>query len=307
MLRPEEQASILTDEYISFAFELFVNRPPTSEELSRLHKTAKSPRGLANHFFRTREFRKKLAAHQAMVAQRNPPALIHLHIPKCGGTSLTSIIGASRGSGESLAIDHGDIERFLQMPDSELRRLDFIFGHLEYGFASNLPQGAVYVCALRRPGPRVYSFFNYVKQTREHPFHSVLNDAGMDFGQFIEFANANSDLRTECENGQVKRIAGEMKSPSPPVELELFQRAVRNMLSDNMIFGLTEHLDLLLKNLQQRHMIGPYKNVIENVSASSVSFEDAIRSLSDFQLGVLEEFTYWDNMLYDIAKMYVLG
>ena len=307
MLRPEEQASILTDENILFAFELFVNRPPTSEELSRLHKTTKSPRGLANHFFRSREFRKRLAAHQAMVAQRNPPALIHLHIPKCGGTSLTSIIGASRGSGESLAIDHGDIERFLQTPDSELRRLSFIFGHLEYGFASNLPQGAVYVCALRRPGPRIYSYFNYVKQTQAHPLHSFVYNADMSFGQFLEFANSNEGQRFECENGQVKRLAGKMQILSPSVDRELFQRAIRNMFADDMIIGLTENLDLLLQKLQQRDFIGKYTVVVKNALSSSDSFEDAISSLSDFQLGVLQDFTYWDNMLYDIAESYVLG
>lgn len=307
MLRPEEQASILTDENILFAFELFMNRLPTSDELSKLRRTAKSPKSLANHFFRTREFRKRLAAHQAMVAQRNPPALIHLHIPKCGGTSLTSIIGESWDPGETLAIDHKDIGEFLQTPDSELRRLKFIFGHLEYGFASNLSQGAVYVCALRRPGARIYSYFNYVKRTQAHPLHSFVYNADMSFGQFLEFANSDAGQRFECENGQVKRLAGKMQILSPSVDRELFQRAVRNMFADDMIIGLTENLDLLLQKLQQREFIGNYTVVVKNALSSSDSFEDAIRSLSDFQLGVLEEFTYWDNMLYDIAKMYVLG
>ncbi len=79
------------------------------------------------------------------------------------------------------------------------------------------------------------------------------------------------------------------------------------MFADDMIIGLTENLDLLLQKLQQREFIGNYTVVVKNALSSSDSFEDAIRSLSDFQLGVLGDFTYWDSMLYDIAKSYVLG
>ena len=307
MRRPEETASILSDEDISFAFELFVNRLPTSEELAQIRPTAVSIKRLSNQFLRSQEFGRRWEKHRATLASNFPPALVLLHIPKAAGTSVRSILEKSFGYVDTLALDPAAVPDFANRPTVERRKLRFIHGHLVYGLDAFLPQGCIYITVLRRPEERLFSFFKYLLRTPENRMYPILKSAAMSFGDFLEYANSDMGLFVEVNNGQVRRLSGRMSGGGIGQEHAVFQSAVKNAFASNMIVGLSENLDLFLQDLFNRKLISSIKNEYINVAPKSQSFNDAILELTVGQAALLAEYTHWDNLLYSMCESYILG
>ncbi len=236
------------------------------------------------------------------------PALIHLHIPKSAGTSLTSILAANFKAGEKFALNAPELPAFEALPDAQRGRFRLVFGHLEHGVGQRLPQGCIYICALRKPGPRLLSYYRYMKRREDHPMYKALNARNMSFGEFLESCvDDYPEQRPEVDNGQIRRLAGRMHQNGIGDEHNLFRAAVINAFSPNMVFGLTEHLDLLLKDLVARKLIRKYQTVVANAAPETVNFDEVRDGLTDDQRRLLDLFTVWDDKFYDICENYILG
>lgn len=238
-----------------------------------------------------------------------PPVLIHLHIPKSAGTSLTAILASNFGPGEKLALDPTQLGTLDAMPPKAMARLRLVFGHLPHGVGRHLRgRQPMYVCALREAGPRLLSYYRYMKRREDHPMYRLMNDRDMSFGEFLEHCvTGDPGQRPEADNGQMRRLAGHLGVPGIGREPELFRSALRNLMAPDMVFGLTERFGALLEDLVRRGLITDYETVVANAAPESASFEEARASLTARQQEILESFTCWDRALYDVCKTYLFG
>lgn len=298
----------LDSDTIQLAYRLFLNRTASEAEVANMERAAPTLTAMRQLFLNSSEF--MLSMRAAMRQSQTGPAstLIHLHIPKTAGTTLTQILGRVGGPGRSLTVGDYNMQELLDLPPAERRQLRFIFGHMSHGVARHLPQYSTYISVLRRPGPRILSYFHYVRRTTDHPSHEVLFSNRMGFGDFLEFAAATPGQRLEVDNGQIRRLSGRVTQvESIGQERELFDRALGNIFAPDMIYGLTEHFDDFLSRLRARGMIERSDSERMNASPERNDLDSELERLTDSQRTLFDEFTVWDDHFYSICEAAYFG
>ncbi len=270
--------------------------------------------GLRRTFLLSEEFAARFAAMrpQRDTADRqphtasSPPLLVHLHVPKTAGTSLTQILASNFQDGEKLALDAGQREILAGLPVSTRNRIRLVFGHLWHGIGRELGRRTVYICAIRRARPRLLSYFNYIKRRSDHPMHTFLTERNMEFGDFLEFCVDEENQRIEVDNSQIRRISGSFTHADIGNEAALLRDAIGNAFSPDMVVGLTEKFDELLATLVTQELIKKYQPTRENAAPEPASIEEAETKLTSRQLEILETFTHWDDTFYNICEQFLL-
>src|SRR5438132_5483132 len=102
-------------------------------------------------------------------------ALIYLHLPKCGGTTLSRIIEweypPMRIFSDDPSFFRWSFYKLCQWPRERLARMRVFKGHMPFGLHRRLPQPATYITVLRDPVERVISEYYFAKHYRLHPQH----------------------------------------------------------------------------------------------------------------------------------------
>lgn len=297
----------VTETEIRLAYRLLLDRTPSEEEIAQLNEQLEDMSSLRRAFLKSDEFERKYAQLTTPVEANSRPTLIHLHIPKTAGTSLSSIVADSFPEQERLGLSTQEIDTLRQMPLEQRARLGFIFGHLSHGIGDDLTQDTVYICTLRRPGPRIFSYYRYIKRREDHPIHELVAGADMSFGDFLEFCATDPPQRLEADNGQIRRLANRMDFNSLGKEHEVLQTALGNVFAPNMIFGLTERFGEFLDRLVARGVIKAYRPITANAAPDVMPFDDVRAELTSEQHVLLDTFTRWDDLFYDICESYLFG
>lgn len=159
-----------------------------------------------------------------------PDVLIHLHIPKTGGTSLNSmvqhgfpeaevsdtmIIGSERYNCLGLAPYELCRERFASYAADDLRRIRYVTGHLPMGLHQAFDRTAKYFTVIRHPVDRVISDFFFRIQDNE-PF--LKNGKLLSFEEYVE-----SRYDVYLRDYQVRVISGspEFEAPRPQLGMQI--------------------------------------------------------------------------------------
>lgn len=253
---------------------------------------------------RTPEFARR---KQRWAASSGERAIIHLHVPKTAGTSLNTILSSNWPANSILDAHAGDLGPLESLSQEERRKLRVIRGHLQHGIHTMLPQDVVYLCVLRRPGPRIFSFYRYVQRMPTHPLHGVVVQQNLGFGGFLSLAaEQRPDLRNEIDNGQMRRIAGHLTAGAIP-RIETFQTAVQHLFAPNMIFGLTEHFSLFLAKLAEQNLLHLPLEMEQNVAPPGPDYVSAVAGLTPEERAVHDDFCSWDEELYSMCKTFLFG
>lgn len=299
----------LSRDEITRAYELFLGRRPSDIELDRMQQNQQSYESLRKTFLNSQEFLKKQGWTQppAPGGARTPPekaqTLIHIHVPKSAGSTLTSVIARHSPRSSHMTVGDNDLERLRLLPPNRRGELRFVFGHLSHGVAGYLPQACAYITVLRDPGTRILSYFRYIQRTADHPLHAPAIGQRMGFGDFLEFSAGTPAARLEIDNGQVRRLAGEsFNKSSLGSEAELFRRALHNMFSDDLVYGFTEHFDDFLARLKSRKIIPDYQDTRLNTAPDKTDIAPVLAQLTPAQKKLYDQFTYWDDQFYGICK-----
>lgn len=304
----------LRDDQISLAYELLLNRKASAAEIENFLSKKHDLQSMRDVFLNSTEFSKIYAERQHELEVRRAglkampkPAIVHLHIPKSAGTSLTAALAPNFSIDKRLSLEPPQIPELAAKPAGERMKIGFVFGHLQHGVGEVFPQGCIYVSALRKPGPRILSYLGYLRRRSDHPLHKTVTKGNMSFGDFLEFCNTDVGQRMEVDSGQIRRLAGMMAPKSIGHEQAVFQQALSHAFAPNMIFGLTEHFELLLQDLVERKLIDQGKSIIANAAPEKANFEAAYDELQPNQRELLDRFTYWDQKFYDICETYLFG
>lgn len=136
--------------------------------------------------------------------------LIHIHVPKCAGTSINAFL-ASKFPGQSLAFsDPKSRDQFLKLGVKQRDDMyAFLFGHIVYGVHTNFSKDYQYFSALRDPIERICSYFNFVHSREDHPDHEFFKKNIQSIEDIsTELVLSNDCLRLNLSNYACRAYSG---------------------------------------------------------------------------------------------------
>jgi hypothetical protein len=221
------------------------------------------------------------ARHRGSPRPSAPDLLIHLHIAKTGGTTLSSMVKhAFRGDEvfETIARDgqiYGGLDLLTYdscqhlLRDCDLGRLRYFTGHVPMGVHRMFAQRAKYIAIVRHPVERLLSYFYYRIQGGD-PY--LKDDEPLTFEAYVE---SGGDII--FNNYQVRVVSGSPDLDAPagprgalvtgaPVEARHLEMAKRNIEENFLAIAPLEQLTELAMLLRQvygwpmRRLQTEYKN-----------------------------------------------
>src|ERR1700733_11163050 len=246
-----------------------------------------------------------------------PDLLIHLHIAKTGGTTLSSMVKhAFRGDEvfETIARDgqtYGGCQHLLR--DCDLGRLRYFTGHVPMGVHRMFARRAKYIAIVRHPVERLLSYFYYRIQG---------GDPYLKDGKPITFeAYVQSGGDVIFNNYQVRVVSGSPDLDAPagargalvagtPVEarhLEMAKRSVEeNFLSIAPLEQLTE-LAMLLRRVYgwpMRRLQTEYKNPTKERPRAPEIAPRLLRIIEDNNVHDIELYEWARKRFAEQRKLY---
>lgn len=228
-------------------------------------------------------------------------ALISIHIPKAGGTTLHKVIERQYPKQSTFTIDglhvRESIEQFKSLPREERARIQCLTGHMPFGLHTYLSEPTTYITMLRDPIDRIISHYYFVKRAPRHYLYKEVISRNMDLEEYV-----SSGISSELNNGQVRLISGveavDTVFGHNPVSTDILEVAKRNLCEHFIAVGLCERFDESLFLFSS--LLG-WKNIYyvkENVTQTRPSKQE-IRLQT---LKTIEKHNELDMELYEFAK-----
>jgi hypothetical protein len=232
-----------------------------------------------------------------------------LHIPKTAGTTLNAILANQYSPDETREIMMRGMSWLVPRPKlvpkplisfSKIRRLKsalrygrtvrMIHGHFDLSIKPVLPDDVRLFTFLRDPVERAIShYYHYRRQTGDPiqplAMKSTLEEWVRDRGL------------VEMDNGQTRRLAGEMNLPFGRVTQELLDRAKTNLARNFAVVGLTERFEESLILLQHAFGWPLQRFALRNVGGDRLRRDE----VSGETLKVIRDCNRYDLDLYPFA------
>ncbi|MCL4211308.1 MAG: sulfotransferase family 2 domain-containing protein [Phycisphaeraceae bacterium] len=221
------------------------------------------------------------------------------HVPKTGGTSLEHIIaknynitGVNRMNGPAVSENPAGLFKMGVMPHA-------VMGHYELNYLvyQGFTQPTVHTTMLRDPVKRVISFYNWIRESPNHPQHAKAMSMPL-----IDFLRDHD--RPETRNGQMLRLSGRMGAKyvrNPKKAREALEIAKENLLTIFSFFGLLERFDEFLLTC---HIVLGWRDILyerRNVSARPAEKTE----VTDADLDFIREHNALDVEFHDFARKIV--
>ena len=223
-------------------------------------------------------------------------AIIFLHLPKCGGTTLNRIIEWEYPARRIYSIDPSFFRwshrKLMRLPPRKLARVLVFKGHMPFGLHARLTQPATYITFLREPVERVISEYYFILHRRLQPQYRRMQTLSLE-----EYAAG-----TPHHNTQTKLIAGRGDYPNfvaGDCNDETLAVAEDNLAKHFTFAGLTERFDEGVAALKVLFGWNIARYAHFNVTASLRPKKDAVPA--DIQALIAERNKY-DVHLYEHVK-----
>ena len=128
-----------------------------------------------------------------------PRKILFHHMPKCGGSTLTSYITAQYPYRKVFSINgpnRGEsINKFKTFPKEKRYEYDLIQGHSAHKLLEYINPDCLKIIILRDPIERIVSHYYYVLRNSEHYLHSKVIKLGIELENYVSY-----DLSDELQN-----------------------------------------------------------------------------------------------------------
>jgi hypothetical protein len=234
-------------------------------------------------------------------------ALLFLHIPKAGGTTLHSVVERQFAPEVTFSINGmtpaQSIKEFINLPEEQRARIRLVKGHMPYGLHKYLSVPATYITMLRDPVDRVVSHYYFVRRSPGVSLYEEVTSRKMSLADFVKARAA-----IKANNDQTRLISGVEKvnakvlrggeANEEPGSTDILEIAKRNLADNFAVVGLSERFDeslLLLKKL-----LG-WKNVYY-VKQNVTKGRPAKQQVPDEAIRLIEQHNELDMALYEYAR-----
>ena len=189
--------------------------------------------------------------------------LVYLHIPKCGGTTLRTVLEKNISSRRRYYINPSNIraarKELALMSEQRKRQIELLYGHLCFGWHEYFPCDAVYFTMIRNPIERVVSHYNYVRYRVDHAHYlrEIVEQENMTISEYV-----TSGICDEVNNGMVRLLAGVEDIVQEPYgnsklqygtnDPELLEQALKNIENYFAVVGIQDRYDESLLLLRDR-------------------------------------------------------
>jgi hypothetical protein len=220
---------------------------------------------------------------------------IFLHIPKTAGTSLHQILSREYGSrslwirGVFTGFDQIQKANALKLADCRLIR-----GHMYFGLHSCVGRPFSYFTMVRNPVERVISYYNYHQKeavnssSRDHWWINL----GRNLPPLEQYITDNK-LDREIDNGQLRRIAGDLR-PVGECDRSMIDVAKQVVDQSFMAVGLTERFD---ESVALYHLLLGWRKLPLHVDAKrqkdKAPVDSRLRDILSERLALEIEFYEW--------------
>ena len=221
-------------------------------------------------------------------------ALIFLHLPKTGGTTLSSLLKKKYKKSEAIVITNPQARNeFYQLPLAKRASIKYLHGHNVFGFHEYLPTPSHYITLLRNPIDRVVSHYYYVLRRPDHYLHETVVDSNIELEEYVA-----SGISPEINNGQV-RLLSTISCSFGNCSQEMLEQAKNNLSRHFSAIGTLEDFDKFLLLLKKKLSWNGYplyrrKNV--------TSKRPSLNSLSASAIKTIEKHNQLDIEMYEFVK-----
>jgi len=229
-------------------------------------------------------------------------ALIFLHIPKTGGSTLYKILERHFSPAETVTLDTPGVARFKTSPAEERGRYRLIQGHMYFGVHRFIPRPSTYITFLRHPIERVLSFYYYARSTADHYLYPLLTTGRLDLKTLL-----GRELTSELCNFQTRALAGdEWEDPQRIVTRDALERAKANLAKHFCVVGLLEEFDaglLLLRRAFGWHWPFYVKENVTKEKPPNASMDvETRKSVEDTNSLDVELYEYARNLFHEQCR-----
>ncbi len=229
--------------------------------------------------------------------------IIHLHIPKAAGTTITTMFLSQFPREEvfqcgdnEFGLNHYQSNLFfINLSDEEKARYRFIAGHVEFAVIQGYPAKHFSFTFLRNPISRINSMYHYIRQNTFHHLHPAIIENNLSMEGFC-----TAGLWHEIDNGMCRRISGIADSiPYGKCTDDVLQLAKYNLENNISFFGLQERFNeslfLLMYYLDAMELLNYRKSNITKVKKRD-------RDMSESERTAIESCNHLDLKLYAFAR-----
>ena len=235
-------------------------------------------------------------------------ALLFLHIPKAGGTTLHSVIERQFAPHVTFTISgmtpSKSIREFIELPPERRSKIRLLKGHMPYGLHKYLSVPATYITMLRDPVDRVVSHYYFVRRSPGVGHHREVEQGRMGLDDFVReraAIGANND-QTRLISG-VEKVNAKLWNNGQGVneeagDVDILAIARANLRDHFTLVGLAENFDESLLLLKRRLGWRNVYYVKQNVTKGRLAKKQVPRET----VSLIEKHNELDMALYEYAR-----
>jgi len=210
--------------------------------------------------------------------------ILHLHIPRAGGSSVHSKMAATLGSKYCISGNTYEAIRD-QIPDKG--EIKYVTGHFSWGLHKYFPN-SVYFIVLRNPVDRLGSLYDFIRGNTQHSKNSLYSSKSL-----LETLSLPEVTFTQMSNGQVRQLVGHHQVGKAMIMMHFFC-ALRNLFRRSVVVTFPDQIDRGLEKLARKVGCPP-------PSPTLVTNKSDRHHLARIERSRICRLNIWDIALYHIA------
>lgn len=220
---------------------------------------------------------------------RGNEILIHLHMPKTGGTTLKNIIKKNIHPSVNYDVYEDHQQREQTLKSLSHKHVSCIQGHFPFGVHQYFPNPSTYITMLREPTKRIISEYYFIRDNPRHNQYQIVNSISLE----------DYHLQTQHMNLQTRLLSGQIDNPLTNKDLEKAKENIEKYFS---VVGITEmfneSIDLMKRKFNWKNIHYRKQNVTKK--------KPPIDKLPAKTISSIKENNHFDIDLYHFAKQILI-